>query len=193
MKFNMGCGRRKLPGWVNVDSAPASQPDQVWDLEETPWPWPDNCAEQVLFNHSLEHMGASTKVFLALMQELYRICAPGCQVEIVAPHPRHDTFLNDPTHVRPITPEMLQLFDKAMNDAWVELGAANTPLAHYTGVDFALVKVQQTPEQEYVRQINEGLIDEPTLARYARERLNVIKENRILLVARKPQSAPGSA
>jgi hypothetical protein len=186
MKFNMGCGHTKLPGWINVDAHAACEPDVAWDLEQTPWPWPDSCAEQVLFHHSLEHMGGTPPLFLALMQELYRICAPGAVIEIVAPHPRHDDFLNDPTHVRALTPAMLVLFDREMNDRWKQSGASNTPLAHYTGVDFKLRRVVQLPTEDYLRQLNEGTIDEATLTRYASERLNVFREYRFQLVARKP-------
>ena len=77
MKFNMGCGQQNRPGYVNVDVAASSTADEVVDLEATPWPWPDSCAEEVVFNHALEHMGGDPKVFLAIMAELYRICAPG--------------------------------------------------------------------------------------------------------------------
>ena len=45
-------------------------------------------------------MGADPKVFLKIMQELHRIGRPGCRVVIHVPHPRHDNFLGDPTHVR---------------------------------------------------------------------------------------------
>ena len=80
LKFNMGCGQNRRAGFINVDAAAASQPDEVVDLEATPWPWPDNCADEVWFVHSLEHMGADAKVFLAIMIELYRICAPGARL-----------------------------------------------------------------------------------------------------------------
>jgi hypothetical protein len=55
MKFNMGCGSRKLAGFVNVDAQALCSPDQVFDLETTPWPWPSDSAEEIVFNHSLEH------------------------------------------------------------------------------------------------------------------------------------------
>src|SRR3954467_8023608 len=129
MRFNMGCGHNKLNGWVNVDAFAAAEPDVVWDLETLPWPWPDNCATEVRFIHSLEHMGGDPKVFLAIMSELYRIAAPDGRVVIHVPHPRHDNFLGDPTHVRIITPDTLNLFDRAQNDAWRQSGSANTPLA----------------------------------------------------------------
>src|SRR5437879_4750936 len=118
IKFNMGCGHRKLAGYVNVDAVAACEPDEVYDLESTPWPWADGCAEEIRFTHSLEHMGGDPKVFLAMMQELYRVSADGCTVQIDVPHPRHDNFIGDPTHVRPVTPQMLSLFDRSLNDEW---------------------------------------------------------------------------
>src|SRR5262249_1766710 len=149
MRFNMGCGHNKLPEWINVDSAPECEPDQLWDLEQTPWPWPDNCAEEVRFIHSLEHLGGDPKIFLAIIKELYRICAPGCAIEIHVPHPRHDNFINDPTHVRAISAPMLRLFDKELNDQWKAERVSNSPLAHYTGVDFQITGVQNIVARSY--------------------------------------------
>ena len=39
-------------------------------------------------------------------------------IKIIVPHPRHDDFISDPTHVRPITILGLQLFDKDLNIKW---------------------------------------------------------------------------
>ena len=50
--------------------------------------------------HVLEHLGRDTDTFLAIWKELYRVAAPGATVRIVVPHPRHQDFLQDPTHVR---------------------------------------------------------------------------------------------
>jgi hypothetical protein len=186
MKFNMGCGHNRREGYVNVDSAPESAADEIWNLEQTPWPWPDSCAEEVLFIHSLEHMGRDTDVFLAIVKELYRICAPGAVVVIHAPDPRHDTFLDDPTHVRAITRNMLALFDRERNDAWRAQGLANTPLAHYTGVDFRIVEHRAILAPEYLQAVNAGEVAREDLPRLARERNNVVLENRIRLEARKP-------
>ncbi len=96
MKINMGCGMRKLEGYLNLDRDDMVAPDLVHDLESFPWPFDDNAAEEVVFTHVLEHLGESSKVFLGIMSELYRICAPGAQVVIKVPHPRHDDFINDP-------------------------------------------------------------------------------------------------
>lgn len=183
MKFNMGCGRRKLDGYVNVDSWPGCEPDEVWDLEQTPWPWPSDSASDVLFNHALEHIGAAPAVFLAIMAELYRICRPDGLVQINVPHPRHDNFLGDPTHVRPITPQVLSLFDKSLNDEWVSKGAANTPLAHHTGVDFRISATKWILEPAYSARLQSGELNNEEINTLVRERYNIVREIQITLRA----------
>lgn len=188
LKFNMGSGQNHRPGYVNVDLSAASNPDEVFDLEVTPWPWADNCASEVRFIHSLEHMGGDPKVFLAIMQELYRICAPDASVFIHVPHPRHDNFINDPTHVRPITPSLLGLFDREANEAWRVAGAANTPLALYTGVDFKVTGREALLAEPYRSQLMREEISQEAIAEAIRSRNNVIEEWRITLLVRKPAS-----
>ncbi len=185
----MGSGQNPRPGYVNVDASPACRPDEVWDLEQTPWPWPDNCAEEVLFIHSLEHMGGDPKVFLAIMRELYRICAPNASVMIHVPHPRHDNFINDPTHVRAISPPMLTLFDREANEEWREKGAANSPLALYNGVDFKVAAYRGVLAEPYRTQVEAGELTEAAIEEIVRSRNNVLTEWRMQLLVRKSQPA----
>jgi hypothetical protein len=198
MKFNMGCGARKLPGFVNVDAIAACAPDEVFDLETTPWPWPSGVAEEIRFIHSLEHMGGDSKVFLAIMVEIYRIAADGCLVYIHVPHPRHDDFLGDPTHVRPITPQMMALFDREFCDQILAKGAPNTPLAHYLGVDFAKVHAEMVLEEPYFSQLKSGELNRETVEQLIKTQSNVVQEIRLVLRIRKPQPetpqrAPGAS
>ncbi|MDB5416611.1 MAG: hypothetical protein JWP50_30 [Phenylobacterium sp.] len=185
MKFNMGCGARKLDGYVNVDAEAACAPDEVVDLERTPWPWPDDCAEEIRFIHSLEHMGGQPKVFLAIMREIYRIGAPGCRVVIHVPHPRHDNFISDPTHVRPITPDTMRLFDRRLNDEWKAKGGSNTPFAHYLNVDFALVDHGISLDEPFAGRFERGEITQAEVHELANRQSNVVREFRIGLSVRK--------
>jgi hypothetical protein len=190
MKFNMGCGHNRRDGYVNVDAAEACRPDQVWNLDQTPWPWPDDCATEVLFIHSLEHMGATSEGFLAIIRELYRIAAPGCEVRIHVPHPRHDNFINDPTHVRAVTPQLLRLFDRELNDYWQANRGANSPLAHYLQVDFRVLEAQTVLEEPFASRFRaSGATQEQVMETIATLN-NVVSEYRIRLVVRKPYGAP---
>jgi hypothetical protein len=186
MKLNLGCGMNKTPGWLNVDSAPACEPDMVWDLETTPWPWPDSSAGEMLFNHSLEHMGQDTKTFLEIIKEIYRVGRDGAVIRINAPHPRHDNFLHDPTHVRAVTPEMLVMFDRSKNEEWRRTGAANTPLGLYLGVDLEITDATMVLDEPYQSQLRSGALKSDEVAALARERNNVIAECRIQMRVRKP-------
>lgn len=185
MKLNMGCGHNRLDDHVNVDLFPECRPDVVCDLESFPWPWPDASADRVVFHHSLEHLGESTRVFLGMMRELYRICRDGAEILIDVPHPRHDDFLNDPTHVRVITPQLLMLFDRRLNDEWQAMGASNSPLAHYLGVDFALTGYDCVLVEPYATQFADGLLGKDDIDNMSRELNNFIRAYRIRMIARK--------
>jgi hypothetical protein len=191
LKFNMGCGRNHRAGFINVDAMASSDPDEVADLETTPWPWADNCADEVVFNHSLEHMGGDPKVFLGIMSELYRICAPGALVRINVPDPRHNHFRDDPTHVRAITPATLQLFNRELNEDWNRRGLANSPLALYAGVDFKIESYQAKLAEPYFSQRAAGEMTQAQLEHAIQAYNNVVEEWRVVLVARKP--AAGAA
>ncbi|HXA40310.1 MAG TPA: hypothetical protein VNW53_15035 [Phenylobacterium sp.] len=189
MKFNMGCGARKLPGFLNVDGIAACEPDELVDLEVTPWPWPTDCADEIIFNHSLEHMGADPKIFLSIMAEIYRIADAGCIVQINVPHPRHDNFISDPTHVRAITPQMLCLFDKRLCDEGIRRNAANTPFAHYLGVDFELTHTHTVVEEPFLSQYRSGVLSEDALRLMLRTQLNIAREFKMTLRVRKDHTA----
>ena len=59
LKLNLGCGKRRREGFINVDSQPGCQPDLVLDLEALPWPWADDSVDEVDLIHVLEHLGQS--------------------------------------------------------------------------------------------------------------------------------------
>jgi hypothetical protein len=183
MKLNLGCGYHKRPGFLNVDVRSECLPDMTVDLERTPWPWESDSPEAVLFMHSLEHMGGDQRVFRELIRELYRVCRNGADVFVQVPHPRHDDFITDPTHVRPITPATLGHLSKRNNLEWARNGAANTPLALYWEVDFEIRNVRYLVAEPYRSQLAKGELSPEHVEQLSRERNNVIKEISISLVA----------
>ena len=185
MKLNLGCGAKHAAGWVNVDKYPALAPDVVHDLEVLPWPWADNSVSEVLMAHVLEHLGQSTAIFLGIVAELYRVCRPGAVIHVVVPHPRHDDFINDPTHVRPITPEVMSLFDQRINREWQRTGAANSQLGLALGVDFVIAHVELVPTKDWQERVQRGEVAQAALAQAMSSQNNVIREIGIRLVARK--------
>ena len=110
IKLNLGCGEKKIPGFINVDKF--GNPDVNHDLESFPWPWESNSVSEIALIHVLEHLGKETEIYFGIFKEMYRVCKHGAKVRIVVPHYRHEFFYDDPTHVRVVTPLGLSLFSK---------------------------------------------------------------------------------
>ncbi len=175
-----------MAGYVNVDKFAACNPDMIVDLETFPWPWEDNSVSEILLNHVLEHLGAQADCFLKIMQELWRVCHDQAVININVPHPRHDNFLNDPTHVRAITPTILQLFDQEANRMFVRDGVSNTTLALYTGTDFEMTNGTVVPDPRWQRALDAGEVTQEDLMEAAYSQHNVIAEYGIELTVHKP-------
>ena len=149
LKLNLGSGRRPRPGYVNVDKF--GDPDVVHDLETLPWPWADNSVGEIVLCHVLEHLGQDANVYFAIMREMYRVCQADARILIHVPHFRSDSFFNDPTHVRAVTPHGLALFSQRLNREWIAHGSAASTLGLQLGVDFELVRtIVQKPSRGLV-------------------------------------------
>lgn len=158
LKLNLGCGDKLMKGWVNVDHVPDCNPDIVCNLEQFPWPWETDSVEEILLSHVLEHLGESRDVYLGIIKEMYRVCCHGAKIHIMVPHPRHDHFFWDPTHVRPILVESLQMFYQSLNKQWIANKWANTPLGVYMGVDFRIASYQYVLDPLFHGKLERGEI-----------------------------------
>ena len=176
MKLNLGCGSVILKDFVNVDKFDFYKPNIVHDLEVFPYPFKDNSVDEIILSHVLEHIGQIPDVFNEIIKELYRICRNGSLINIIVPHPRHDDFISDPTHVRPITLRSLSMYDQKLNKIWEEKNASNTPLGLIHNVNFQILSVNYVLDQRYQKLLNEKKIKEDDLKEYSEKYNNVIKE-----------------
>lgn len=183
LKLNLGCGINLKKGYINVDKY--GKPDLLFNLENLTWPWEDNSVEEILLNHVLEHLGQETWQYFEIIQELYRICADGAKIDIVVPHPRHDDFISDPTHVRAITPLGLSLFSKTLNRKWAENHNANSQLALQLDVDFEIEKVNLGLEKEWADKLDSGKLTALQIHEIATRYNNVVKEIQVVLRVKK--------
>jgi hypothetical protein len=181
MKINLGCGQNKMPGYVNVDKYATVEPDRLCDLEQFPWPFENECADEIVMTHVLEHLGAQPEIFLGIMKELYRVLKPAGQLDIRVPHPRSDAFLGDPTHVRAINPAVMDLFSKAKNRQWKAMGASNSPLAMYIDVDFETVSTGYMLSPRWAAKHQSGELNNTQLAEAEQMYNNVAEEIHIVL------------
>ena len=141
----------------------------------------------------LEHLGAQTDTYLGIFKELYRVCRDGATILIAVPHPRHDSFISDPTHVRPITPEGINLFSQAANREWIAAKAANTPLGIYIGVDFLIESVNWKVEPAWKDRFDRKEITERELEHAVRTYNNVVKAIEMILRPIKPAGRTSSS
>ncbi len=96
IKLNVGCGHAKAAGWIGIDIRPLDGVDIVWDLTHFPWPLANECC-------SVIHMGQVWEIIpprfrMRLMDEMWRIAKPNCELAITAPHSTTLGAAQDPTH-----------------------------------------------------------------------------------------------
>jgi SAM-dependent methyltransferase len=183
LKLNLGCGFDKREGWLNVDSFEACEPDQLLDIEATPWDLPSGAFDHILLKHVLEHVGADFATFRRVMQEIYRVVAPGGLVEIHVPHVRHDTFWSDPTHVRAFMPLTFEMMSKRKNREWIAQRANYTMLAFALDVDFEVESMVQVYDPRWWAKVGSGEITQEQLRAKAEEAWGIVRELQVRLRA----------
>jgi hypothetical protein len=184
LRLNLGCGMNRLDGYVNVDRH--GEPDLRHDLEVVPWPWLDDSVSEVLLKHVLEHLGRDPTRYLEIMKELYRICQDGATIRIVVPHHRHEYFFNDPTHVRAVTAEGMNLFSQRLNRKWIAQGFSHSPLGIYLGIDFEVIDVKLKPSELWRRLYPQRPVDTTALLQQSALHNNLVEEVQMTVQAVKP-------
>ena len=71
MKLNLGCGKEKLEGYVNVDCNAALEPDLTCDFAKDGLPYANGSVEQVVLFHCIEHL--QKRFHLQIFLEIRRV------------------------------------------------------------------------------------------------------------------------
>jgi predicted SAM-dependent methyltransferase len=79
--LQLGAGIRKVNGFTNVDLSGA---DINLDLTYKTLPWVDNCFENIVSQHLIEHLYVHDEL-IPLLKELHRILAPGGSIWLATP------------------------------------------------------------------------------------------------------------
>ncbi len=82
MKLNIGCGKVKLDGFVNIDKAKEVNPDKVVDIEKG-LPFKDSKFTHIFSEHCLEHIRPEKWAFV--LNEIQRVARDGCILELYLP------------------------------------------------------------------------------------------------------------
>lgn len=148
INLNLGCGQTKLPGYIGVDNYDSPTADVVFDLDDPmkPWPWEDNSVKYINLTHVLEHMYFPIHV----MNEAYRVLAPGGEIHYRGPHARSSGAWQDPTHTRPLPEEFFFYFDK-------EFRAAQAITYAGYKCDFKLSDGSYILHEDYKKMVENGL------------------------------------
>jgi SAM-dependent methyltransferase len=92
--LDFGCGLRKRAGAIGIDVNPRSSADIIHDLNQFPYPFTDNCFDEIFCDNVIEHLDNVVKV----MEELHRIAKPSAVVIVIVPFFPHRQAYTDPTH-----------------------------------------------------------------------------------------------
>lgn len=135
--LNLGCGKNRLPGHVNVDLY--GTPDMVWDLEVFPYPWADNSVDGIEMWHVLEHLGDWWTAFT----ECARVLKPGGYLNIRVPDESSPTALTYRDHKHVFSLRSFHGVQGALvgSNSWAETVVDSVPLELETYV--------QVPHKEY--------------------------------------------
>lgn len=107
--LNLGAGNRLIGDAVNHDLIKHRPEIAVaWDLNNMPWPWPDNSFDQIVSRSVFEHLRIT---LVESLDECWRILRPNGQIFLKLPHWQSDAAHEDVTHYWYFSLHSLDQFD----------------------------------------------------------------------------------
>jgi SAM-dependent methyltransferase len=178
--LDLGCGARKTAGAFGIDGVRLPGVDLVHDLESRPYPLPDDCADEVVLHHVLEHFADP----LRLMEEVWRVTRAGGRVHIRTPHYSGPYAWIDPTHRRTFS---LRSFDYFGENDYSYYTHARFQVARARLKYFMEEERWPRPHRLWGRIVQRLLDSHPTFGeRFLCYLIGGIEELQVTLVAIKP-------
>lgn len=81
--LHLGCGNRRMEGFVNVDSRPNVNPDVVADISRLDQHFPENSADIIYAAHVVEHFTMNQAI--AMLDSWKRVLIPHCPLRLSVP------------------------------------------------------------------------------------------------------------
>lgn len=110
-RLNLGCGNEPLTGPEDVNHDIVRHRPEITvthDLNELPWPWPDEAFDGIVAKAVLEHLDHDLVLSL---NECWRLLRPGGWLFVKLPHWKSDVSYWDPTHRWMFSLRSLDRFD----------------------------------------------------------------------------------
>lgn len=105
-KLNLGCGHKRIAGFIGIDRVKTEETDMVYDLNIIPYPFAADSVGEIIADNVLEHLND----VVAVMEELYRLCQNGAVLKISLPYYKSSGAFTDPTHKHFFTENSFQYF-----------------------------------------------------------------------------------
>lgn len=185
-KLNLGCGFRKLEDHWNVDIESICNPDQVLDMDQTPWPYEDNFFTRITADNILEHVGQNPRTFTNIMKEMYRISQDKAEWYIAIPQHRSDLFWDDYTHVRPLTVKTFKMFDQTYNFSCIQQKLSDSTYGIYHSMDLEIVDVKYIINKYWLDLRDQGMLGNMQLDINLNTLANVCESINIFIKVHKP-------
>ena len=122
IKLNFGCARKILKDYINIDLYQLKGVDVVLDMDKFPYKFPDNYADKIICESTMQFVKDITPV----MAEFYRILKPNGVLFLHVPHFTSKNTWKNPYHRRGFTYNTFDFYQK--------------PKYHYTDWKFRKIK-----------------------------------------------------
>lgn len=121
-RINIGCGRKKLEGYINIDWDPQHEPDVVYDIVKHGLPFDSNSAVEIIADDFMEHCTD----FVFVMNEIARVLKKGGFFKARFP-PWDCEGAFQINHARPVTYKHFKMFDRRERSNQCRLGFMGEP------------------------------------------------------------------